>query len=228
MVFLLAIIAGLADVVGGLLPFFARTRGISMRYVLAFAAGTVIAAAFFELLPEAKVEDNWMFLGLGFFAYYLIEKGLELHACGEKECEARGVSWITVVGMASDNIIDGIGIGVGYIVNPVLGVLITLAVIAHEVPQGMATTLIMKDAGYKLNRIIPTLIFAGALYPAGVAISGFVPERFLEPAIAFVAGVFIYVGASALMHEAHKSFNYKVILVLFMGAGLALGLRFLE
>lgn len=228
MVFFLAIMAGLADVVGGVLPFFARTRNISMRYVLAFAAGTVIAAAFFELLPEAKVEENWMYLAGGFFVYYLIDKGLELHACGETECEARGVSWVTVVGMASDNIIDGIGIGVGFIINPVLGILITLAVIAHEVPQGMATTLIMKDAGYKINRILPTLIFAGAMYPIGVAISGFVPDRFVEVAIAFVAGVFIYVGASALMTEAHKSFNYKVVFTLFLGAGLALGLRFLE
>lgn len=228
MVYLLAILAGLADIVGGLLPFYSKTRGLSVRYILAFAAGTVVAAAFFELLPEANVEDNWLFLGLGFFAYYLIEKGLELHACGETECEARGVSWITVLGMASDNIIDGIGIGVGFMVDPVLGVLITLAVIAHEVPQGMTTTVIMREAGYKLNRIVPMLIFAGAMYPIGVAVSRFVPERFEQPAIAFVAGVFIYVGASALLGEAHKRFNYKVVMVFVLGSLMALGLRFLE
>lgn len=228
MVYVLATLAALADVIGGLLPFHPKAKGLSMRYILAFAAGTVVAAAFFELLPEANVEDNWLFLGLGFFVYYLIEKGLELHACGETECEARGVSWITVLGMASDNIIDGIGIGVGFMVNPVLGVLITLAVIAHEVPQGMTTTMIMREAGYKLNRIVPMLIFAGAMYPIGVAVSRFVPQRFEESAIAFVAGVFIYVGAAALLGEAHKRFNYKVVMIFLLGALMPLGLRFLE
>ncbi|MBI4287088.1 MAG: ZIP family metal transporter [Chloroflexi bacterium] len=228
MVYLLAVLAGLADVVGGLLPFYSRTRNINMRYILAFAAGTVIAAAFFELLPEANVEKNWLMLGLGFFVYYLIEKGLELHACGETECEARGISWITVLGMASDNIIDGLGIGVGFAINSVLGVLITVAVIVHEVPQGMATTLIMKDAGYKLNRILPMLIFAGVMYPIGTAVSGFVPDRFREMAIAFVAGVFIYVGAAALLGEAHKRFNLKVVFTFVLGSLVALGLRLLE
>jgi zinc transporter ZupT len=33
-----------------------------------------------------------------------------------------------------DNVIDGIGITVGYATNPFLGVLITLAVVAHEIP----------------------------------------------------------------------------------------------
>ncbi|MEK7281439.1 MAG: ZIP family metal transporter [Chloroflexota bacterium] len=196
--------------------------------MLAFAAGVVIAAAFFELLPEANVEANWLFLGLGFFTYYLMEKGLELHACGEDECDARGASWITVVGMASDNIIDGIGIGVGFAVDPVLGIVITLAVVAHEVPQGMVTTAIMKGAGYKLNRIIPTLIFAAVLYPAGAAISALVPESFIQRAVAFVAGVFIYVGAAALLVESHKRFNTRVMATVLLGALLVLGLNFLE
>jgi len=195
--------------------------------MLALAAGVVVAAAFFELLPEANIEANWLFLGIGFFPYYLMEKGLELHACGELECSARGTSWITVLGMASDNIIDGTGIGIGFAVNPVLGIIITLAVIAHEVPQGMATTAIMKEAGYKLGRIIPVLIFAAALYPAGVAISGFVPQSWVQLAVAFVAGVFIYVGAAALLAEAHKRFDVRVLATVMLGALLALGLKFL-
>jgi len=227
MVFVLAVVAGLGDFIGGLLPLHPRARNISVRYMLALAAGVVVAAAFFELLPEANIEANWLFVGMGFFTYYLMEKGLELHACGERECSARGTSWITVVGMASDNILDGIGIGVGFAVNPLLGIIITLAVVAHEVPQGMVTTAIMREAGYKLNRIIATLIFAAALYPAGVAISGFVPQSFIPMAVAFVAGVFIYVGAAALLTEAHRRFDVRVLATVMLGAVLALGLRFL-
>lgn len=227
-VFALAIMAALADIVGGLLPFYSKTKNLNPRYILAFASGIVVAAAFFELLPEANIEANWLYLGLGFFILYLVEKGLELHTCGESECEARGISWITVLGMASDNIIDGIGIGVGFLVNPVLGVIITLAVIAHEIPQGMTTTIIMRQSGFKFSRILVVLIIAGAMYPLGAAIGSFIPQGFQQKAIAFVAGVFIYVGAGALLGEAHKRFNIGVVACMISGGLIALGLKFLE
>lgn len=227
MFILLAAIAGLGDILGGLLPLHPRFRNISTRYILAFASGVVVSAAFFELLPEANVESNWALVGLGFFIMYLIDKGLALHQCGESECELTGVSWVTIVGMASDNVIDGIGIAVAYITQPVLGLLVTVAVIAHEIPQGITTTLIMKKK-YSLARIIAVLLFAGAMYPIGASISLFIPVAAYQQAIAFVAGVFIYIGAAALMTEAHRRFNQWVILALLLGAATALGLKFLE
>ncbi len=224
----LAVLAALGDVVGGLIPFYSKSANFSPRYILAFASGVVVAAAFFELLPEANIEANWLYLGLGFFILYLVEKGLELHTCGERECEARGIGWITAIGMASDNIIDGIGIGVGFLINPVLGVIITLAVIAHEIPQGWTTTIIMKQSGFKFKHILLMLIIAGAMYPLGAAIGSFIPQSFQQKAIAFVAGVFIYVGAGALMSEAHKRFNIGVVACMIFGGLIALGLKFLE
>ena len=59
MIILLTSLAALADVIGGLYPLQTRFKGISTRYALAFASGTVISAAFFELLPEANIESNW-------------------------------------------------------------------------------------------------------------------------------------------------------------------------
>src|SRR5690606_30267682 len=124
------------------------------------ASGIVISAAFFELLPEADVDANWGLLGLGFFVMYLVDKGLALHQCGETECEITGVSWVTILGMASDNVIDGVGIAVAYLTRPALGFLVTLAVIAHEIPQGMTTALVMRTQAYRLSRIIGVLILA--------------------------------------------------------------------
>lgn len=228
MLILLAAIAGLGDVLGGLLPLHPRFKNISTRYILAIASGIVISAAFFELLPKANIEDNWSLLGSGFFVMYLIDKGLALHQCGEHECELTGVSWVTIVGMASDNIIDGAGIAIAYIIQPVLGLLVTLAVIAHEIPQGITTTLVMKNQNYSLNKIISVLVFAGALYPIGASLGMFIPAAAHQAAISFVAGVFIYIGAAALMTEAHRRFNQWVILALLLGAAMALGIKFIE
>jgi zinc transporter ZupT len=228
MTIVLALIASLSDVLGGLLPFWRGFKRFSTRYVLAFAAGTVTSAAFFELLPESNLETNWWLAGLGFFLLYLVDKGLALHQCEEEECELSGVSWITVLGMALDNIIDGAGIAVAYLASPPVGIVVTLAVVAHEVPQGVATTLIMKARGYRLRRILLVLGLAGVMYPLGAAVGNLIPPAFQEAALAFVAGVFLYTGASALMHEAHRRFNRWVIVCLMAGAAIALGLKFIE
>lgn len=223
----LALIAALlGDFLGGLIPLHPRWQNISPRYVLAFASGTVIAAAFFELMPEANIEANWALVGLGFFVMYLIDKGLSLHQCGESECEITGVSWVTIVGMASDNIIDGAGIAVSYLTDVRLGVVVTIAVIAHEVPQGITTTLVMKGQKYRVSQIIGMLLLAAAMYPIGASLGSLIPKAVNQAAIAFVAGVFVYTGASALMTEAHRELNKFVIMFMLIGGLIALGLKF--
>ncbi|MDP2643472.1 MAG: ZIP family metal transporter [Desulfobacterales bacterium] len=228
MLILLACLAASADIIGGLIPFQPRFKNMSTRYALAFASGTVISAAFFELLPAADIQQNWAVPGIGFFAMYLIDKGLALHKCAESECEITGVTWVTILGMTSDNILDGAGIAVAYIMEPTLGIAVTLAVIAHELPQGMTTTLIMKAQGYRMSSIVAMLSLAGIMYPLGAVIGTFIPPAIHHAALAFVAGVFIYTGAAALMTEAHRHFNKSVIFFLLLGAVATLCLKLIE
>lgn len=228
MAVVISIVAALlGDFLGGLIPLHPRMKPISLRYILALASGTVISAAFFELMPEANVEANWALLGLGFFTMYLIDKGLSLHQCGEDECEITGVSWVTVLGMAADNIIDGAGIAVAYVTDPGLAIIVALAIITHEIPQGITTTLVMKQQGYRLSRILLMIGLACVMYPIGASLGTLIPAAINRAAIAFVAGVFVYTGASALMTEAHRQFNKYVLLFMFIGAAIALGLKFI-
>jgi len=187
------------------------------RYIIAFSSGLVIAAAIFELLPEANVERNALFIGLGFFVFYLVEKSTMLHACGEQECEVHSLGTLTAIGMASDNIVDGLGIAVGYLLDPVLGLIIASAVLAHEIPQALSSTAILKRANRSWKEIFGMLGFAGAMYPIGAALSYVVPKELYQPIIAVVAGVFMYVGAGDLLMESHRRFNWKVILAVLLG-----------
>jgi|GEM_PF-396410 zinc and cadmium transporter len=227
-IFLLASLALLADVGSGLFSLLPRFRGISTRYVIAFSAGIVISVALFELLPKANSEDNWALLGAGFFIMYLIDKGLALHQCGESECEVTGMSWVAILGMSADNLLDGVALAVTYLTEPRLGIVVTLAIIAHEIPQFITSTLIMKEQGYRLTRIIVILLVAGLVFPLGAGLGQFIPTAAHQAAIAFVAGVFIYTGATALMTEAHHRFNWLVMLFLLLGSLIALGLKFVE
>jgi zinc transporter ZupT len=228
MVAVSAFFAAISDLGGAMLFLGSRFRSIETRYAVGFASGILVSAAFMELIPEADVSSNAIFVLLGFIVFYLVEKTIMLHSCGEAECEAHSVDWIAIVGMASDNVVDGIGIAIGYATNPSLGLLITLAVIAHEIPQGFTTAALATRAGFRFWRIILFLLIAGAMYPIGSALASFIPVNLYTMAIAFVAGDFIYIGAGDLLGEAHKKFNARVVISVVLGALVAVALNFLR
>jgi len=140
--FLFALAAGLSDLIAGALTLRGATAQLQTRYVIAFGAGVLLAATFFDVLPEVDVKADAALVAAGFVAFYLLEKVVMLHACGEDECEAHHIGTSAVIGMALDNVVDGASIAVGYLINPVLGFVITLAVVLHEIPQGITSAII--------------------------------------------------------------------------------------
>ena len=222
-----SLLAAASDVAGGLVYLRSRFRLIQTRYAVGFASGILVSAAFVELIPAADISQNAAVVLLGFFSFYLIEKAIMLHSCGEEECEAHTVDWIAVVGMASDNIVDGVGIAIGYMTNPSIGLLITLAVVAHEIPQGFTTAALATRSGFRFWRIVLFLVIAGAMYPVGAVLATFIPTNLYTIAIAFVAGDFIYIGAGDLLAEAHKKFNAIVVGSVVLGGLIAVALEML-
>jgi zinc and cadmium transporter len=224
---LAAIVAGASDMIGGWIAQHPRIARASARYFIAFAAGTVIAAAFFEILPQVSFRTEAYYVALGFFLFYFLERMVMIHSCGEGECKTHNLSAVSVMGMASDNVVDGAGIALGFLTNPVLGVILTIAVIVHEIPQGLSSGIIMKTQRYSRRKIYAVLGLAAVLYPIGAIASSFIPPAFYTAALAFVAGDFLYIGASDLLPEAHKKFNFKVIGCVFLGVAFILLLSLL-
>lgn len=226
MIYLYAVVAGLSDIAAGWLAMRGMTAKLESRYVIGFAAGVLLAVSFLDILPEVNLKEDALFLVFGFLTFYVLEKVMMIHACGESECETHEIGPVAVVGMALDNFVDGAGIAVGFVLNPLLGLSITGAVVLHEIPQGITSALIMQAAGWSRLRILFALSLAGLLYPLGAVMAGLIPGAFLEKALAFIAGDFIYIGASDLLPEAHRRFNWKVILSVVGGMALMGALRF--
>ncbi len=215
--YLYAFLAGSCDLVAGALTLQGRVDKIQPRYVIAFAAGVLLSATFFHILPEVDLKANASFLALGFMTFYVLEKMMMIHACGESECDTHHIGPIVVLGMALDNVTDGAGIVVGYEIHPLLGLAITLAVVLHEIPQGMTSAFIMRQANWSRPRMLFTLALAGSLYPVGAFMAGWIPPAFQQSILAFIAGDFIYIAAGDLLPEAHRRFNWKVILLVIVG-----------
>jgi len=216
--FVYALLTSAATVAGGLLPFQPRLRQIEMRYLIAFASGLMISIVFFDLLPQS-MPGSTIALALGFFVVYLVEKLVMIHACGEEECEGHAVGWTSLVGIALESLIDGAAIVAAFGVAPALGVIVALAVFAHELPRGFATTAIMRNAGYGPRGIAVALAVDAGFTPIGALLASFVARPEILPhLVAFAAGTFLYVGASDLLPEAHRRFNLKVVVTVLAGA----------
>jgi zinc transporter ZupT len=223
---LLAFFAGLSDLISGLIPFYYKLEESHTRYIIGFAAGTMLGAVFFEMLPEIPPGDS-LYIGIGFFFFYLLERLTMIHSCGEYECtsEVHKIGWLPVLGMASDNIIDGIGIAVAYLINPLTGVVVALSVIIHEIPQGITTTLLLQHAGQAKPKILIALLVEAILYPIGASLAVFVPNGLNTIILAIVTGDFLYIAASDLLPDAHKKFNIKVIFAVIFGAVIVYALE---
>jgi len=223
---LIAAAVAAADVAAGLI--FANTRlaGLfSTRYTLAFAAGAMLTLAFVELIPEAHLAVNAWYLLLGFGIFFLIDKVITPRLEKEKYAMTRtGMGLGSVIGMASDNITDGIAIAVGFMLRPELGILMTLVVVLHEIPQGITSAAIMKSMRFSLRTIVTVLAAAGSMYVLGISLSSMIPPEFFSIMLAFVAGSFIYAGSRFL--TAHvRSMNFRFISTVLMGAAMMYALE---
>jgi zinc transporter ZupT len=215
----LAAVAGLADLVSGCIPLFFKVKTEWERYIIGFAAGSILGVFFFEMLGEIDVAGNFMYVALGFFFFYVLSKLVMLHSCRHGECgKPHKAGWVTVLGMASDNVIDGVGIAVGYALSPLTGILMAAAVVLHEIPQGLTGGLLLKKGGFKNKAVVTAAAVQGALYPIGAALAAFIPAEMNPAVLAFVAGDFLYIGASDLLPDAHEKLDWKVIGAVLLGA----------
>ncbi|AIY91170.1 ZIP family metal transporter [Geoglobus acetivorans] len=177
--------------------------------LVSFAAGVLIGASFLHLLPEAielsGVESAIDYFLVGFVSFYLLERVLRWRHCHEDECNVHPMSHLALFGDSIHNFIDGVVIAVAYVTDINLGILTTIAVISHEIPQELGDFGILVFGGFSVRKAL-VYNFLTALTAVLGAIFGYfaVAEKFLPIVVAFAAGNFTYIATSDLIPELHK------------------------
>lgn len=209
---------------GGLAAVRFRDR---LHLLLGFSAGAVLAVVFFDLLPEVFSErpSGTVLLGTagGFLAFFLLERATRLHSAREHE-HARGahepeVGLVGALGLSLHSFLDGVAIGVGFQAGNAIGLLVALAVIAHDFSDGLNTVTVMLAHGNPLRRSI-ALLFLDMSTPVLGAASTLLyhlPVDSLPWLLAFFAGFFLYIGASDLLPEAREHDSPLVLVMTVLG-----------
>jgi ZIP family zinc transporter len=220
----------LSTLAGGLVALrLARDLGTA----IALTGGVVVAVALFPVLPEAvEATDDPRLVGtlagLGFVAFFLVERLLVLHHRDDAEqahSHAR-VGALGAAGLAAHSFVDGLGIGLAFDISTSTGVLVFLAVIAHDFADGLNTVgFVLRQSGDR--RAALRWLVLDALAPLVGAIVGSslsVSEHSLGALLAAYAGFFLFMGATDLLPHAHEHPSGKRVLLTLAGFAAVLGL----
>lgn len=198
--------------------------------LVGLSAGTLLGGAFIHLLPEAidtiAHETAFMLVLVGFLAFFVLEKLLWRH-CHDRECQIHTFAYINLVGDGIHNLIDGLIIAASFLTSIEIGIIATIAVAVHEIPQEIGDFGVLVYGGIKKKKaLFYNLVTALTALIGGVAGFFLIPhlgdvQNWVLP---IAAGGFIYIAAADLVPELHKEHNkWKTVLAfLMLVAGIVL------
>jgi zinc and cadmium transporter len=184
--------------------------------LVGFSAGALIGSAFLHLLPEALQKTRsipvFYYLILGLVLFFLMERYLYWRHCHAGICDIHAFTYLNLIGSGFHNFIDGLSIAVSFTVSINLGIVITLAIISHEIPHELGDFGVLVYGGFTKQKAL-VYNFISALMAMIGAIAGYLISDFAQGCSNFIlplsAGGFIYIGASDLIPEIHKERDLK-------------------
>src|SRR5215472_1342922 len=215
----------------GVVFLFAKWSERRALLFISFAAGVLLATAFLEMLPEAvarRRDDGNFFVGTlaAMGTFFLLERFLFGFHTHDDEHRPAAPGYFVLIGSTVHNFIDGVVIAASFLVSPALGLSTTIAVAAHEIPHEAADFGVLLAAGFSraaallLNFASGLVAMLGALWC--FRFEGTV-EAHLSWFLAATAGMFIYIAASDLIPELHRSHAHRgwiYAVPFFVGVGL--------
>ncbi|MFA6078816.1 MAG: ZIP family metal transporter [Candidatus Omnitrophota bacterium] len=180
--------------------------------LIGFSAGGLIGGAFLNLLPESlehcrDIREVFVYVIAGFILFFILEKYLFWRHCHDDKCSIHTFTYMNLVGDAVHNFADGLVIGASFLADINLGVVTTIAIIFHEIPQEIGEFGVLIYGGFTrakalfynflsaLTAVVGTLVG----YYFAHTVTGF--SNIIMP---IAAGGFIYISCCDLIPEIHK------------------------
>lgn len=218
--------------VGGALAIF-RGKKVhkAAHFAVSFAVGALLSVALLELIPEAVkiggLERVMPWVLGGMILFFVLEKSLFWYHCHDGVCPVHTYTYLVLWGDFLHNFVDGVMLALAFLVDVKIGIITSIAIIFHEIPQEISDFGILMHGGFSrrkallYNYLSATSVIVGAVatYFLGSAV-----EPILPFGLALVAGNFIYLAASDLMPELHEptSFRHSFFQILFIIIGALL------
>lgn len=218
-ILLFTFLGSIVSLVGGILLLVNKKFALKISHFLtSFAAGTLLGTAFFDLLPEAAESsgvgrDIFLWTLIGILIFFLIERFIHHHDHGKSHDDKKSLVPLIIIGDSLHNFIDGVAMAATFLVSVPLGIVTSLAVAAHEIPQEIGDFGLMLQRGLERRKVLIINFLSGVVALVGAVLTYLAKDSIqgLLPAIlALTAGFFIYISAANLIPEIHLQENQKI------------------
>jgi ZIP family zinc transporter len=219
----LALLTVVSTVLGGLTALrFHR----NLDSLIALSGGIVVAVALFDVLPEAidGISDSRRVTSLvaaGFLGFFFFHRMVVLHHRDDLD-QARAHHRVGALGagaLSVHSFIDGLGIGLAFGLSTETGLLVFVAVLAHDFADGLNTVgFVLRQTGERARAI--RWLTIDALAPLVGAIVGStlsISEEHLGSLLAVYVGFFLFMGATDLLPHAHEHPSGRRVLLTVIG-----------
>lgn len=244
-ILLFTFLGSIVSLVGGILLLTNKKFALKISHFLtSFAAGTLLGTAFFDLLPEAAESSGvgrevniFLWTLIGILIFFLIERFIHHHGHGKNHDDKKSLVPLIIIGDSLHNFIDGVAMAATFLVSVPLGIVTSLAVAAHEIPQEIGDFGLLLQRGVERRRVLIINFLSAAVALVGAVLTYLAKDSIqgILPAIlALTAGFFIYISAANLIPEIHLQENQKIafwetvmmiagVLVIFLAISLLEG-----
>lgn len=211
-VFVLAVATFVSTLLGGLVALHRRHQ---FHIVTAFAAGVLIAAALLDLLPEAfeqaaasgesSIDNVLLAASFGFLVFYALDRFVHSSAAMHGPLPGKAAfGTVAALGLTIHSFLDGFAIGSAFRIDPTIGALVAVAVIAHDFGDGISTVGIVLGSRGGIRESLGWLV-ADAVAPvvgAAIALMIAISTGTLVNLLGFFAGSFLFIGGAHLLPES--------------------------
>lgn len=229
---LIACLAGstLSALLAALLAWRVQPRLIPM--FVSYAVGALLGVVFLDLLPHifesgTKSHEAAAWILAGIMAFFVLEK-LVLwrhnhdhagqaeaaiahagsHAHSHASASGRDTSaWMIIIGDGFHNFTDGLAIAAAFLADFRLGVVTSVAIIAHELPQELGDFLVLIHSGFSRRRALFWNLVSSFATLVGAVLAYFALrsfEAYSNIFLCFAASSMIYVAIADLIPGLHK------------------------
>ena len=185
--------------------------------LVSYAVGVLLGAAFLDLLPEAAESlpliQVFTTVLAGILAFFVLEKVALWHHAHPNSGSTN--TWrhiqpagpMILIGGGLHNFTDGVLLAAAFLTDAHLGLVTTVAVVAHEIPREMGDFAVLLDSGLSWRRaLFWNVAFSFAAIGGGIL--GYFALSVAQPAIPYVvalaAASFIYIAIADLVPSLHR------------------------
>jgi zinc transporter ZupT len=246
-------IAGLANVIGGLIlfpPGIQKNYKKLLKYILALGAGFMLSVVFVDVLPkvvelwsvEGRITSDALILPMvlllaGYMLTQFFEHtiaphfhlGEELHS---DHLLSTSSAYTAIGGLLIHTFFDGVSIAAAAQVDRRVGILVFIAIFLHKFPEGFTIASMILAAGKGIKEVIFATSLVGFTTLLGVLVYYFIGANIgftVAYALPLASGITLYVAASDLIPEVnhHGGKRPLVSMSVFAGVALFFALHFL-